>query len=258
MTEGQIDPMSPIRLESEALSVLCDPDTRFPLEMDSEHLRNTATGRVFPLRNGIPLFVSTLTGSNLRNLMLYERLAASYDLAEGLRRWVTFSPDHRPELLSALEIKSGDRVLEVGAGTGASLPFLPADISFFGVDLSWNMLRKCQRKARRLRRKAHLFQGEAEHLPFQGEVFDSVFHVGGILGFTDPARAIKEMIWVAKPGAKIVIVDELDKRHRMGKTPGSGNHDAGGLLQSVPEEMREVHAAELVGGRYFCLSFRKP
>src|ERR1019366_2973948 len=81
-------------------------------------------------------------------------------------------------------------------------------------DLSWGMLRKCQRKLKRLGRRAHLFHGEAARLPFQQGVFDCVFHVGGINFFSDPARAIKEMIWVARPGTKIVIVDETEKTVR--------------------------------------------
>ena len=55
---------------------------------------------------------------------------------------------------------------------------------------------------------------EAERLPFKVESFDCVFHVGGINFFTDKARAIKEMIWVAKSGTKIVIVDETERTIR--------------------------------------------
>ena len=46
------------------------------------------------------------------------------------------------------------------------------------------------------------------------EAFDCVFHIGGINFFTDKVRAIKEMIWVARPGTKIVIVDETERSIR--------------------------------------------
>ena len=53
-----------------------------------------------------------------------------------------------------------------------------------------------------------LFLGNAECLPFADESFDVVFHVGGINFFNDRAKAIREMIRVAKPGSKILIADE--------------------------------------------------
>ena len=52
--------------EDDVLSVLCDPDTRYAFELDGNTLRNTATGRVYPIRDGIPFFVSTVTGPNLK------------------------------------------------------------------------------------------------------------------------------------------------------------------------------------------------
>jgi SAM-dependent methyltransferase len=48
-------------------------------------------------------------------------------------------------------------------------------------------------------------------LPFRDAIFDCVFHVGGINFFSDKARAIAEMVRVARPGTKIVIVDETEK-----------------------------------------------
>ncbi|HET7104602.1 MAG TPA: methyltransferase domain-containing protein [Terracidiphilus sp.] len=243
-------------MDQEALSVLCDPDTRYPLEFDDRHLRNTATGRIFPIRDGIPLFVSTIAGPSLIGHMLYDRLAFAYDFAQGLRRWLTFSPDFRAELVKALGIEPGQRVLEVSVGTGASLPYLPRDIRFFGLDLSWGMLRQCQRNARRWQRQAHLYQGEAERLPFQGEMFDTVFHMCGINAFTYKARAIKEMIWVARPGARIVMID----RARSGSRPAAGEAGSvsGTLADLVPAEMQETRVSSLADGRFFCLSFRKP
>jgi ubiquinone/menaquinone biosynthesis C-methylase UbiE len=47
-------------------------------------------------------------------------------------------------------------------------------------------------------------------LPFQGEVFDVVFHFGGINFFNDKAAAICETVCVAKPGTKFVIGDKSE------------------------------------------------
>ena len=82
-------------MEDCVLSVLCDPDTRYALEMAGSNLRNTATGRIYPIREGIPLFVSTVTGPNLKYQTLYDRIAPGYDLAERLYHWFTRKPNYR-------------------------------------------------------------------------------------------------------------------------------------------------------------------
>lgn len=253
-------------MESELLSLLCDPDTRYEFELDEQSLRNTATGRVYPIRDGIPMFVSSLTGPDLRYRSLYDRIAPAYDLAEHVYRWVTRKTDFRLEFLKELEIPPGGRVLEVGVGTGANLPFLPADIDFYGIDLSWGMLRRCRKNLKKWGRNAHLFQGEAGRLPFRAAVFDCVFHVGGINFFTYPDRAIKEMIWVARPGTKILIVDETEKvvRNNYRRNPITrpyfrpGSEKVRCPIDLVPEEMLDVQAREIADGKLYCLTFRKP
>ena len=249
-----------------ALPLLCDPDTRYPLELAGNNLRNTATGRIYPVLEGIPLFVSTVAGPNLKYQTLYDRIAPGYDLAERLYHWVKGKPNYRSEFMNELEITSGARVLEVSVGTGANLRFLPDDIDFYGIDISLGMLRKCQRNLKDSTRRPHLFQGEAERLPFKVEAFDCVFHVGGINFFTDKVRAIKEMIWVARSGTKIMIVDETEKvvKEDYQRNPFTRQHFEPGSenvrcpIDLVPEEMLEVKAREICDGKLYCLSFRKP
>lgn len=240
-------------MESEALSLLCDPDTRYSFELDGQTLRNTATGRVYPIRDGIPLFISSLTGANLRSQAHYDRIAPFYDMTERLQRWANQAPDHRPELASALALSPGWRVLEVAVGTGANLPHLPAEIDFYGIDLSWGMLRKCRRNLRKWGRSGHLFHGEAGRLPFCSAAFDCVFVAGGIGAFPVPERAITEMVWVVKPGGRVVFADEFDRKALAaeGTTPAYPLH-------LVPEGMEEIDARSLGDGRFYCISFRKP
>ena len=254
------------QMDEHVLSLLCDPDTRYPLEKSGNNLRNTATGRIYPLRDGIPLFVSTVTGSNLKYQTLYDRIAPGYDLAERIYHWVTRRPNYRLEFINELELKPHARVLEVSVGTGANLRFMPMDIDFYGVDLSWGMLHKCQKNLLQWKREAHLFQAEAERLPFKVEAFDCVFHVGGINFFTDKTRAIKEMIWVAKSGTKIVIVDETERaiRQNYQRTPivrnsfEPGTEKVRSPIDLVPREMKDIASREICGGKLYCLTFRKP
>jgi ubiquinone/menaquinone biosynthesis C-methylase UbiE len=128
------------------------------------------------------------------------------------------------------------------------------------------MLRRCRRKVMRWQRNAQLFQGETERLPFRDAVFDCVFHVGGINFFSDKARATTEMIRVAKPGTKILIVDETEKvvSRQYQKNPLTRPYFAGRdqavfcSIDLVPAEMGEIKAREFAEGKLYCLTFRKP
>ncbi len=243
-------------MESDPLSLLCDPDTRYSFERNGSTLRNVATGRVYPVRHGIPLFVSSLSGANLHAQAHYDRVAPFYDFSQRVGHWLGQTPNRRSSWLASLDLHSGMRVLEVGVGTGANLAYLPGDVDVYGVDLSWGMLNACSEKLKRAGRKAHLYQAEAERLPFRAAAFDCVFHTCGIRKFSSPARAVREMIWVARPGAQIVIVE---RAVQPGNRPGVAEALSEASLTSwVPDEMEEVRTHLLDGGALECLSFRLP
>lgn len=116
--------------------------------------------------------------------------------------------------MGKLEWKNNISVLYVSIGTGRDLEFIPAyidrsRISFFGADISSEMLKKCRNK----------FEGKlnislvhccAEDLRFKDNMFDIVFHVGGINFFNDKQKAVNEMIRTAKNGSKLLIADETN------------------------------------------------
>jgi ubiquinone/menaquinone biosynthesis C-methylase UbiE len=253
-------------IDPQILDLLADPETHDPLELGDNCLINPKSGRRYPIRDGIAVFLQEVSGPNRKYQTMYDRLAPGYDFAERLYYWISRKPDRRLEFIPELEIPAGARVLEVSVGTGANLRFLRKDIEFFGLDLSWGMLHKCRRNLKRWRRDAHLFHGEGERLPFRGAVFDCVYHVGGINFFSDKARAITEMIRVAKPGTKIVIVDETEKvvRQQYRKNPltrrfyAGAEKSASAPVELVPAGMREIQSRLITAGNEYCLTFRKP
>jgi ubiquinone/menaquinone biosynthesis C-methylase UbiE len=220
----------------------------------------------YQIRDGIPVFLRDVSGPNRKYQKMYDRLAPGYDFAERLYVWILRKPDHRLEYTRELEIQPGARVLEVSTGTGANLLRLPSDIEFYGLDLSWGMLSRFRRNLKNWRREAHLFQGEAERLPFRDASFDCVFHVGGINFFNDKVRAIGEMIRVAKPGTKIVIADETEEyvRDFYQKNPLTRQQYKGQEKEAfspvalVPPGMTEIESRQIVDGKMYCLTFRKP
>jgi len=206
-----------------------------------------------PVRRGLPLAHWSL--NELRREAMEHGVVAQIS-GTTLWRWLSQASDARPSWIAALELQPGARVLEVGVGTGANLPYLPADIDIYGVDLSWGMLNICSKKLWRSGGTAHLFQAEAERLPFRAAAFDCVFHTCGIRRFSSPARAVREMIWVARPGARIVIVERAaEPARRPGVAEALGE---AALASWVPEEMEEIETHTLGDSSLECLTFRVP
>lgn len=150
-------------------------------------------------------------------------------------------------------------------GTGADFPYFGRDVELFGFDVSWAMLRKCERKIRQRGLNAQLFQGEAERLPFRDAIFDSVFRVGAINFFSDQARAVEEMVRVARPGTKILILGATQKaipawykNNRLVcwyflETTKPGVRP----IELVPPAMADVQFRDLFWGIGYWLTFRK-
>jgi len=127
------------------------------------------------------------------------------------------------------------------------------------------MLKRCQKNLKAWGMEAELFLGAAEYLPFDDEAFDVVFHMGGINFFSDKARAIQDMIRVAKPGTKIMIVDENDPVAQkyettpiVGKFYGNRREAISAPIDLVPAGMQEVKVRDVCNGDLYCLTFRKP
>ncbi len=124
----------------------------------------------------------------------------------------------RDVVLSHLPKSPGLRLLDVAIGDGVYTSWLPKDWSIVGVDISTTQLAACRR--RNPGRDLRLVLCEAEELPFRDAEFDAVLSNGGFNHFNDPEAALREMARVAKPGAPIVIADEmpnfLDIGHRLG------------------------------------------
>ena len=97
------------------------------------------------------------------------------------------------------------RVLDIGFGTGLSLPHYPPSVKVVGIDASLGMLRF----ASGLGKAAQLVQMDAEHLAFPDQSFDSVAFNLCLCTIPDPERAVREAIRVARPGAPMVFLEHV-------------------------------------------------
>ena len=119
------------------------------------------------------------------------------------------------EAIRHMNIADTDKVLDLGIGTGASLNFYPNRGRIIGVDLSPGMLRECRKKiAHRGLDHATVFQADAMRLPFGDDTFDHVFISHVISVVSDPYKLVMEAQRVAKPGARIVILNHFQSTNR--------------------------------------------
>lgn len=260
-------------MKKEILDLLCDPENGHPLfyqvtPVGPSVLLEPISGKYYPIDSGIPNFLHKrpVTGINQKYQKQYDLLSPFYNFVTktAIRLMGASEADVRLEYLCELEIKPGMRVLEVSVGTGTNLRLLPTEAHYFGLDISNGQIRQCQHYLQRENRHAELFLGDAEHLPFRENVFDVVFHMGGINYFNDPALALREMLRVAKPGTKVVVVDETDRftkqlaRFPIVREYFKHNNGMAAPELAAPAGVDEVTTKELFGGRLWYLSFRKP
>ena len=136
---------------------------------------------------------------------VYGKMASVYDLFFGL-------PLHhgRAAAIPRMDIQPGDRVLEVGVGTGMSLPLYPACCDVTAVDLSESMLELAHvRMARHGISNVRLIQMDATHLNFPDKSFDIVYAPYFISCVPDPIAATREMRRVCRTGGRIVFLNHF-------------------------------------------------
>ncbi len=115
----------------------------------------------------------------------------------------------RVKAIDVADLIEGEKVLEVGVGTGLSLPLYPKDVEVCGIDLSEPMLKKAQRLVAddQLENIKSLEIMNAEKMTFADNSFDVVMAMHIVTVVTHPDRFAKEMRRVCKPGGRIVIVN---------------------------------------------------
>lgn len=148
-------------------------------------------------------------------------MASDYDLKTNVKayeRWAPFYDKVYTNLLSVprrlsveAAVACGPEILEVGLGTGLSLPDYPAGVTVSGVDLSPHMLAKAQEKIdlHRLTCVRGLAVMDACNLGFGDAVFDAVSAQFVITLVPDPEKAMDEFARVLKPGGEIIVANHI-------------------------------------------------
>ncbi|HEX5147511.1 MAG TPA: class I SAM-dependent methyltransferase [Candidatus Limnocylindrales bacterium] len=140
---------------------------------------------------------------------IYQRKAATYDRASGDGGRAI--GDGRAWLAS---MARGD-TLEVGIGTGRTLPWYDDGIRLTGLELSSAMLAIARERAVTLRRPVELTLGDATALPFADASFDTVSFCLVLCTIPDDARAFAEAVRVLRPGGRIVAFEHTRSPNRL-------------------------------------------
>ena len=134
---------------------------------------------------------------------MFDGVAKRYDLTNTV---LAFGQDRgwRRATRAALDLKPGERVLDVGAGTGVSTEELARSGAFaVGADLSIGMLRA----GRRTRPDVPLLAGDALALPFADATFDAVTISFALRNVVDTVGALRELARVTRPGGRLVVCE---------------------------------------------------
>lgn len=135
---------------------------------------------------------------------LWDRAAPNYDkgiafferrLFTGGREW-------------ACAQASGD-VLEVAVGTGRNLPYYPDDTRLTAIELSPAMLEIARRRAADISANADLRLGDAQHLDFADDSFDTVVCTLSLCSVPDDAAVVSEVFRVLRPGGRFIALEHV-------------------------------------------------
>ncbi len=142
---------------------------------------------------------------------LFAAIARRYDLLNDLqsfgfhRRW-------KRRVIALAAVKPGDRALDLCCGTGdLALALAQRGAEAVGLDFSGAMLEIAEKRRRKSLKTETLnlkfIQGDAQQIPFPDHAFDIVTVGYGLRNLTNWEAGLVEMNRVAKPGARLVVLD---------------------------------------------------
>ncbi len=105
----------------------------------------------------------------------------------------------------------GNQVLDVGCGTGLSLPYFRPDLNVTGIDISDDMLARAEQRARRnkLNNIAALHVMDAGNMQFPDNQFDSVLATFVMSVVPDPSQVLAEISRVPRPGGRVFLFNHF-------------------------------------------------
>lgn len=115
----------------------------------------------------------------------------------------------RRRSINLADLKAGERVLIVGAGTGLDLEFIASGVSITAIDVTPAMLWRLRHRARRLGREVDVRVMDGQALDFPDGIFDVVILHLILAVIPDPVRCARESARVLRLGGRAVVMDKF-------------------------------------------------
>ncbi|WP_348761594.1 methyltransferase domain-containing protein [uncultured Salinisphaera sp.] len=143
----------------------------------------------------------------------YRRLSGTYD-----RFFGPVFEQGRQAAIQKMDCQPGDRVLEVGVGTGLSLDHYGPEVEVVGIDVSPDMLEHARgRLSEEQRSRITLAEMDAQAVEYPDNSFDKVVAMYVVSVAPDPEKVVEEMKRVCKPGGELFIVNHFSQKGPMAK-----------------------------------------
>ncbi len=143
----------------------------------------------------------------------YRRLSGTYD-----RFFGPVFEQGRQVAIEKMGCQAGDRVLEVGVGTGLSLTQYAEGVEVVGIDVSPDMLEHArERLSDEQRSRITLTEMDAQAVDYPDDSFDKVVAMYVVSVAPDPKKVVDEMKRVCKPGGELFIVNHFSQKGPMAK-----------------------------------------
>lgn len=122
----------------------------------------------------------------------------------------------REAAMARMAPRAGEKILEVGVGTGLLLPLYPKHCEIVGIDLSDKMLEEARKRAERLEMgHVELHHMDASRMTFADDSFDTVVAAYVITAVPDYRSVMQEMVRVCRPGGRIVLLNHFTNGNRL-------------------------------------------
>lgn len=141
----------------------------------------------------------------------YNRIAPVYDFMEGLVERSRYGI-WRELLWSKVK---GNKILEVGVGTGKNFPYYPANAEITAIDFSEKMLSRARQKVKKQGLEIGLQQMDVQNMSFEDDTFDTVVATFVFCSVPDPVKGLMEIKRICKPGGKVLLLEHVLSANRI-------------------------------------------
>jgi len=173
--------------------------------------------------------------TNNWNKIRYTLYTPGYDLIGRLLN------ESRKKSIDSLELKSNDKVLIVGAGTGLDLEFISVDCDITATDITPSMIKKLRSRNSIFKRRVRSLVMDGQSLDFSDNSFDYVILHLILAVIPDPSKCLQEVERVLKKGGQAAVYDKFVGRGmKVSKIRKSANLLTNFLVSDITRDFESI------------------